>query len=265
MENIKESVQNHWNGQFSKEEVYQMMANVFLSDEEKKRLKEELYDLRERILDQHASKQERRSALTKQNDARLRALMGHAQAKEVLHARLMCDAFHFGVNHYYGKLDYLVHLDSVFAYGCMFINLVPKELQKDFLIACYAHDLLEDTRESYHDIKRQFGLVVADLVYSVTHGKGKTRKEKASKEYYQGIKDVPYADLLKICDRLSNYDFSLRQVNLSKLKMYAGEYERFEDSLYDPVKYDAWTLLSHYNRRAKDILTLHKSNQCNGN
>lgn len=220
MENIKESVQNHWSGQFSKEEIYQMMATVFLSEEEKKKMK---------------------------------------------HARLMCDAFHFGVNHYYGKFDYLVHLDSVFAYGCMFIHLVPEELQKDFLIACYAHDLLEDTRESYHDIKEQFGLVVADLVYAVTHGKGKTRKEKASKEYYQGIKDVPYADLLKICDRLSNYDFSLRQINYSKLEMYVGEYESFEDALYDPAKYDAWTLLSHYNRRAKDILTLQKHNQSYGN
>jgi hypothetical protein len=258
MININESIQNHWSGQFSKEEVYQMMATVFLSDAEKKRLKEELHILRENILDQNLSSKERRSALKKQKKAHFHALIGNKQAECVLNARCMCDAFHFGVNHNYGRFNYIVHLDSVFAYGCMFIHYVPEDLKKDFLIACYAHDLIEDTRESYSDVKDQFGLVVADLVYAVTHEKGKTRKEKASKKYYQGIKDVPCADLLKICDRLSNYDFSLRQINTAKLKMYVGEYESFEDSLYDPAKYDAWKLLAHYNRRAKDILTFQK-------
>lgn len=142
MINIKESVQNHKSGQFSKEEVYQMMANVFLSEEEKKRLREELHVIREKILDQHASSQERRSALNKRSTVHFHALMGNGDAEFILNARCLCDAFHFGVNHKYGRFNYIVHLDSVFAYGCMFIYLVPKELQKDFLVACYAHRLI---------------------------------------------------------------------------------------------------------------------------
>lgn len=265
MTDINEYVQTHTTGRFSDSEINQMICSIFLSSEEKSDLLAQIALLESKVKDYTVCSQDRRNALYEKDVLYNDFVSKTSDGDRIRKARFICRGKHSSVNHYYGQTEYLVHLDSVFAYGCVFIRFVPKELRVDFLIACYAHDLIEDARLSYSDVKRRFGSIVADMVYAVTHGKGKTRKEKASKEYYRGIKEVPYADLLKICDRLSNYDLSLRQNNITKLEMYVGEYESFEDALYDPARYNAWTLLSDYNRRAKDVLNLQRINQQYGN
>lgn len=69
---------------------------------------------------------------------------------------------------------------------------------KNIWAAAYLHDVLEDTRTTYPELKRKFGKEIADLVREVTH-EGK----KSSGYYFPHLKSRE-AILLKFADRLSN-------------------------------------------------------------
>jgi (p)ppGpp synthase/HD superfamily hydrolase len=112
----------------------------------------------------------------------------------------------------------------------MFIHYIPIEKREIVLSACWLHDTIEDCRVTYNDVKAEFGEEVAEIVYSLTNEKGRTRKDRANFIYYKGICETPFAAFVKICDRIANIKHS-RDNESSMLYKYKGEHAGFRAAL----------------------------------
>ena len=154
--------------------------------------------------------------------------MVQAQEKNAMKYAIQC---HRNTNHKYDGKPYEVHLYMVYDTACEFIDLVPEGWCKVVLDACWAHDLIEDCRQTYNDVKKVLGEKSADIVYALTNEKGKSRKDRANAKYYQGIKDTPMAAFVKVCDRIANAKYS-KQTNSNMLEVYKKENEQFKNELW---------------------------------
>lgn len=161
---------------------------------------------------------------------------------------------HRETNHKYDGKPYEVHLAHVVEVARRFIHLVPIIDEKKFtwadicIAACWAHDVIEDTRQTYNDVKKELGYLVADIVFALTNEKGKTRKERASILYYKGIQRTAYAPFVKICDRIANIEYSLNKRSSMLLK-YAEEHEEFKRMLFDDLYADMFEYMEDLLRR----------------
>lgn len=153
----------------------------------------------------------------------------------VANARKYSIAIHRSTNHFYdGEIvPYGLHLEMVYVYAKKYLYLLPEELHLPVLCACWAHDLIEDTRTTYNQIKVVMGEQVAEMVYALTNEKGRNREERGNTKYYAGINAVPGAAFVKICDRLANAKYSKHNKS-HQIKMYQKEYDKFFVHLYAP-------------------------------
>ena len=143
-----------------------------------------------------------------------------------------CINRHRETNHFYDSyLPYEFHLRMVAQVCKDFIHL-PERQWSELEIACYAHDLIEDTRTSYNDVVSNLGEYVADIVYAVTNNKGKNRKERSNDSYYEGIRNTEGATFVKLCDRIANVQYS-KLTKSRMFEMYKKENRNFVDSIYD--------------------------------
>lgn len=140
---------------------------------------------------------------------------------------------HTETNHRYGiGLPYDFHLQMVYDFAVTYEDLFPdKELLPAILCACWTHDVIEDCRQTYNDVFKMCGTTVAEITYALTNEKGKNRKERANRFYYEGIRKAPGAVFVKLCDRLANINYSKR-VNSPMLDMYRKEQEAFKQELF---------------------------------
>jgi len=143
---------------------------------------------------------------------------------------------HTDTCHYYDTHLYSYHLQMVVDVANKFIHLIPEKYRDIVLSACWAHDVIEDTRQTYNDILKVTSFEVAEIVYALTNEKGKTRKERANDKYYEGIRNTPYATFVKLCDRIANVQYSMSQRS-RMLEMYRKETPNFINTLYNE-KYD---------------------------
>lgn len=153
-------------------------------------------------------------------------------------ARQYASDRHAQVNHHYGDHPYAFHLAMVASYAQRYITDLPAPQQAIILAGCWCHDLIEDARETYNDLKAVVGPEVAELAYALTNEKGRTRAERADDRYYAGIRATPYAPLVKVCDRLANMDHSIQQQS-RMADIYAREYPQFRQKLYQSGQYEA--------------------------
>jgi (p)ppGpp synthase/HD superfamily hydrolase len=155
-----------------------------------------------------------------------------------------CIDKHNETNHMYDTyLPYEFHLRMVAHVGEKYKHLldgnkeyytgdviVNPELQVSLrhacTLACWGHDLIEDCRVSYNDVKDALGQEVADIVYAVTNEKGKNRKERANDKYYEGIRNTPGAVFVKLCDRIANIQYS-KMTGSRMFEMYRKESDDF--------------------------------------
>lgn len=139
---------------------------------------------------------------------------------------------HKETNHFYDKyLPYEFHLRMVVNVFETYKHLLER-CQSDVEIACWGHDLIEDTRTSYNDCVKVLGEYSADIIYAVSNEKGKNRGERANDKYYQGIVNTEGAVFVKICDRIANVQYS--KLTKSKMfEMYKKENLHFTNSIYD--------------------------------
>lgn len=138
---------------------------------------------------------------------------------------------HKNTNHMYAEyLPYEYHLRMVVGVFERFKHLVEEIKREDVKMACFGHDLIEDARISYSDLKKELGHYVADLVYALTNEKGKTRKERANDKYYEGIRSEKYGIFVKMCDRIANVEYS-KMSGSRMFEMYKKENEDFIKSL----------------------------------
>jgi len=146
---------------------------------------------------------------------------------------------HSSTNHMYDKyLPYEFHLRMVENVADKFMYImVPKTLlhpgNSDVIklkYAAFGHDLIEDTRVTYNDVKEKMGEGVADIIYALTNEKGKNRKERANDKYYEGIRNTPGAVFIKLCDRIANVQYS-KMTGSRMFEMYKKENINFMVSL----------------------------------
>ncbi len=100
-----------------------------------------------------------------------------------------------------------------------------------YIVAGYLHDSIEDDGLSHKDIKRHFGLEVAEMVYCVTDELGRDRNEKKTKTLPKTASN-PDAIVLKLADRIANVEHG------GKVGMYANEYGEFKKALYHNTPHD---------------------------
>ena len=144
---------------------------------------------------------------------------------------------HNSTNHWYDKyLPYEFHLRMVAQAAKDFIHLIPdsndgeSSFRDNIMMAAYGHDLIEDTRVSYNDVKEVLGFQAAEIIYAVSNEKGKNRKERANDKYYEGIRNTPGAVFVKLCDRIANVQYS-KMTKSRMFEMYKKENGHFIDSL----------------------------------
>jgi len=157
-----------------------------------------------------------------------------------------CIERHVSTNHYYDKyLPYEFHLRMVVQVANDWKHLLPalfidshevhrniwEQTDKTFEVielACWGHDLIEDTRCSYNDCKESLAIrnylhnEVADIIYAVTNEKGKNRAERGNDKYYEGIRNTPGAIFVKLCDRIANVQYS-KMTKSRMFEMYKKE------------------------------------------
>lgn len=138
---------------------------------------------------------------------------------------------HEKTNHKYNGEPYAFHLQMVYGVAKGYIHLIPLTKEEVVLAACWAHDVIEDCRQTYNDVKKMLGSEVADIVFACTNEKGKTRKDRASDKFYRELNEVPYANFVKICDRIANMRYSLEK-DSSMAQMYAKENKYFSEKTY---------------------------------
>lgn len=161
-----------------------------------------------------------------------------------------CIDQHRKTNHFYDKyLPYEFHLRMVVQAAKDWKHLLPvlfvdsKEIYRGtweetnktcevIEMACWGHDLIEDTRCSYNDCKTNLGVgnylhnEVADIIYAVTNEKGKNRAERGNDKYYEGICSTPGAVFVKLCDRIANVQYS-KMTRSRMFEMYKSENKDF--------------------------------------
>lgn len=122
-------------------------------------------------------------------------------------------------NQTYDIYPYMYHIRQV--------AKIAEDLGYDesIIVASILHDTLEDTELSYNDIKKAFGIEVAEIVYCVTDELGRDREEKKEKTYPK-IKSNWKATVVKICDRIANVTHS-KDYNKSMYEKYFKENDKF--------------------------------------
>lgn len=152
---------------------------------------------------------------------------------------------HREVNHHYNALyPYAFHLQMTVEIANKFIHLIPEEDRPDVIGGCWVHDIIEDARETYNNVKQVTNETIAEYAYALCNEKGKTRKERANEKYYQGIIRYKHALFIKLCDRIANVTFSLNERS-SMINMYKKEYDDFHGSLYDGRFQEMWDYLEN--------------------
>lgn len=144
-------------------------------------------------------------------------------------------------NQKYNKtLPYSFHLDLVAKQVDKFKHLLKFQ---DYLIAkcgAYGHDLIEDARLTYNDIKQltiqtqmdvNISREVADVIYACTELRGRDRDERHGEEYIQGLKESRLGLFVKLCDISANIGFGVL-TNSTMVKKYRKEFPRIKEQLY---------------------------------
>lgn len=155
---------------------------------------------------------------------------------KTIHERInWCIDQHRKTNHFYDTyLPYEFHLRMVAKVHEDFKHLLDQSHSQKIVhechLACWGHDLIEDTRVSYNDVKEVLGEPVADIVFALTNEKGRNRKERANENYYSGIRSTKGAVFVKLCDRIANVQYS-KMTGSRMFEMYKKENENFERML----------------------------------
>jgi (p)ppGpp synthase/HD superfamily hydrolase len=150
---------------------------------------------------------------------------------------------HKQTNHKYDKdKPYSHHLKMVYGFGLKYNYLLDDDELFLALSACWSHDLIEDCRVNYNDLKSMFGEEIAEIVYSLTNEKGRNRKERANRKYYQGIMENNISTFVKVCDRLANMTYS-KDSGSTMYNKYKKENNEFIDLLFKYRFYDMFVEL----------------------
>lgn len=132
---------------------------------------------------------------------------------------------------YDNDLPYSFHLKMVQAQADKFVHLLKYEDEVACVdCGCAGHDLIEDARVSYNDIKGRIGVEVADIIFLCTEMRGRDRTERKSDEFYRQLAENELAVFVKLCDIMANSLFSIA-TNSTMLKKQMEEWPKIKERL----------------------------------
>lgn len=151
---------------------------------------------------------------------------------------------HNAVLQEYDDHMYSKHLFDVIDVFDKFSHLVPVKYHRLVRAALWNHDVIEDARKTYNDIKKRLGEFVADGAYAMSNDKGKNRQMRAGKKYYDGLLEFEFGEFKKLCDRIANVTNGLR--NGKMIDGYRKEQPDFKNKLKSGDKYkEMWDYLDN--------------------
>jgi len=154
------------------------------------------------------------------------------QNRELHNASYFAFKTHHSVRQRYDdKYPYYYHIKMVTSFVTLFKSCLSENDYKNaFKIAC-GHDLIEDCRLTYNDVKDAWGVVIADGVYACTELRGKNRKERHGPEYVTGLQESLLGTFVKLCDLIANMTMGKR-TGSRMFSMYQKEYPNNRKNLY---------------------------------
>lgn len=152
---------------------------------------------------------------------------------------------HKEVGQKYGGFDYDYHLQEVEDFGERFLHLIEEKDQELVLAGIWGHDLIEDARVTYGELKNNFGEDLAEIVYCVTDMRGRTRADRHGGDYIKELSANRLAVFVKLCDVLANFSHSLTTKS-GLFDRYKNELPLLKEALYVEGEYDEmWERLEH--------------------
>jgi len=150
---------------------------------------------------------------------------------------------HQDVNQMYGKYPYTFHLNMVYRFVLRFSHLINKEDLDKAGAAAWGHDLIEDTRTPYNEIKQNFNEDIAELIFLCTELRGRTREERHGDKFYEDLSKNRLAVFVKLCDNCANYYHSSKIKHDMYMK-YKKELPNLKEKLFKKNEYEEiWKFL----------------------
>jgi hypothetical protein len=139
---------------------------------------------------------------------------------------------HEEVNQSYDGMPYSFHLDMVDAVIVQFQHLISSKERIPIVRAGgRCHDLLDDARQNYNDVKRETNVEVAELAYAMKDHKGRNRKERHNADYFNGLIAIEDGVYLKLADRIANIKHSKKR-NSRMITVYREEAGYFAEMMH---------------------------------
>lgn len=133
---------------------------------------------------------------------------------------------------YDGNIQYSKHLEFVVAQFHRFSYLLEDHHLSLAEMGCWGHDLIEDARVTYNELKDIAGESVANVVYCCTEDKGRNRDERHSEKYYIELSKSRIATFVKLCDIIANVLYSMVS-NSSMYRKHENEHKKTLKYLYN--------------------------------
>lgn len=130
-------------------------------------------------------------------------------------------------------LPYDEHLERVASTVFAWSTALPEEVRNNLVAAAWLHDSVEDTSMTLDMIEQELGSEVRALVWAVTDEPGANRAERHTRTFPK-TKNVPYAVVLKLADRIVNVEANLQNRG-GFYSMYRKEHAVFRAALYNPA------------------------------
>lgn len=147
--------------------------------------------------------------------------------------RLYCTERHdvFCNQKYDFTYPYSYHLELVLNQYAKFKHLLRGQEVDLAYMGVWGHDLIEDARLTYNDVKDKTSTEVAEIIYLCTEEKGRDRAARHSDKYYCEMATNDIAIFVKLCDVMANVTHSLITDSTMHSK-YKKEFPRLKRLLY---------------------------------
>lgn len=136
----------------------------------------------------------------------------------------------------YGDEPYGVHLQEVAGIVAEYTN------DETVIDAAWLHDVIEDTNTTFDDLRREFNLETALIVWACS-GEGANRKEK-QQSIIDKLRQYKKGWLVKASDRLANLRRTIKEDRKDKFEMYVKEHDKFMEGAYGNIPFDLYNKLN---------------------
>jgi len=140
---------------------------------------------------------------------------------------VVCNQKYDKVHYYSFHLNMVIDNSEKF---CYVLYGPPNNYFKKASMIAAGHDLIEDARLTYNDIKDLVGEEVAEGIFLCTEFRGRNRSERKPDQFYIELRENKLATFVKLCDIMANTQYSI-DTKSSMLKKGKDEWPRIKNFL----------------------------------